>query len=65
MQVLFADHNNQIIELIKRYDPTFLFELGNPLAFEIDGVVSPANTTGIMNGGFDAALRKYFGTTLI
>jgi O-acetyl-ADP-ribose deacetylase (regulator of RNase III) len=64
MQVILADHNKQIYELIKRYDPTFLFELGNPLAFEIDGVVSPANTTGIMNGGFDAALRKYFGNTL-
>lgn len=64
MEVLVADHNTSVFNAVKHYDPTFDYEIGNPLAFDIDAVVSPANTAGIMNGGFDAILRNYFGTTL-
>ena len=61
MNVLIADHNKVTIAAINECNPSFDVELGNPLAFDIDAVVSPANTKGIMNGGYDAALRRYFG----
>ena len=64
IKVLVADSNKRIIEVIQRYNCTFEAEVGNPLAFEIDAVVSPANTAGVMNGGYDAVLRNYFGVTL-
>ena len=44
MRVLVADHNPKNIQVIVDYDCTFDHEVGNPLAFEIDAVVSPANT---------------------
>ena len=61
MKVLIADHNNSTIASIEELNPSFEVELGDPLAFDIDAVVSPANTKGIMNGGYDAVLRRYFG----
>ena len=61
MKVLIADHNKSTIASIEELDPSFEVELGDPLAFDIDAVVSPANTKGIMNGGYDAVLRRYFG----
>ena len=61
MDILIADHNKSTIASIKECNPSFDVELGNPLAFDIDAVVSPANTMGIMNGGYDAVLRRYFG----
>ena len=64
MNVIIADHNKYVIQALKDYKPTFEWHEGNPLAFDIDAVVSPANTAGIMNGGFDAALRRHFGNTL-
>lgn len=64
MNVIIADHNKLVQNALKDYDPTFEWHDGNPLAFDIDAVVSPANTLGIMNGGFDAALRRQFGNTL-
>ena len=64
MKVIIADQNRQVIEALKDYDPTFEWHDGTPLAFDIDAVVSPANTAGIMNGGYDAALRRHFGNTL-
>lgn len=33
-------------------------------AFEVDCVVSPANSYGLMDGGFDLALSEYFGWNL-
>ena len=30
----------------------------------VDGIVSPANSFGLLTGGFDKALRDYFGTAL-
>ena len=64
MKVIIADHNKYVIQALKDYRPTFEWHKGTPLAFDIDAVVSPANTAGIMNGGFDAALRRHFGNTL-
>ena len=64
MKVLFADHSQPVITSAREYNPTFDIQLGNPLAFDIDAVVSPANTRGIMNGGFDAVLRSFFGTII-
>ena len=61
MKVLIADHNKSTIASIEELNPSFDVELGDPLAFDIDAVVSPANTKGIMNGGYDAVLRRYFG----
>ena len=61
MEVLLADHNKTTIACINECNQSFEVELGNPLAFDIDAVVSPANTKGIMNGGYDAVLRRYFG----
>tara|TARA_B100001059_G_C17828379_1_gene582952 strand:- start:1854 stop:1997 length:144 start_codon:yes stop_codon:yes gene_type:complete len=46
MKVLVADNNPKIIKTIINYDCTFDHEIGNPLAFKIDAVVSPANTAG-------------------
>ena len=64
MKVIIADHNKFVQQALKDYDPTFEWHEGTPLAFDIDAVVSPANTAGIMNGGYDAALRRHFGNTL-
>ena len=64
MDVLLADINQRVVTAAKECNPSFDIELGNPLAFDIDAVVSPANTKGIMNGGYDAVLRRYFGVTI-
>lgn len=64
MNVLIADHKQGVITAAEECNPSFDIELGNPLAFEIDGVVSSANTKGIMNGGYDAVLRRFFGLTI-
>ena len=62
MEILVADNNKRVLEAFKALGPNFPVEFGNPMAFDIDGVVSPANTLGIMNGGFDASIRRYLGT---
>ena len=64
MKVIIADHNKSTISSINECNPSFEVEEGNPLAFDIDAIVSPANTKGIMNGGYDAVLRRFFGVTI-
>ena len=64
MKIIIADHNKSTISSINECNPSFEVEEGNPLAFDIDAVVSPANTMGIMNGGYDAVLRRYFGIAI-
>ena len=64
MKVVVADQNKLALQALKDYVPTFEWHEGDPLAYEIDAVVSPANTAGIMNGGYDATLRRHFGNTL-
>ena len=61
MKVLVADRTPAIITTFNQLNPSFEAVVGTPLAYEIDAVVSPANTLGIMNAGFDADLRRYFG----
>lgn len=64
LKVLIADHNKSTISSINECNPSFEVEEGNPLAFDIDAIVSPANTKGIMNGGYDAVLRRFFGISI-
>jgi len=64
MRILIADHNKSTIASLEELNPSFEIETGDPLAFDIDAVVSPANTKGIMNGGYDATLRRYFGVNI-
>ena len=64
IKILVAGINNRVIEAIQKYDCTFEAEVEDPLAFDIDSVVSPANTAGVMNGGYDAMLRNFFVVTL-
>ena len=64
MKVLISDHNKSTISSINECNPSFEVEEGNPLAFDIDAIVSPANTKGIMNGGYDAVLRRFFGVSI-
>ena len=64
MKVLIADHNKSTISSINECNPSFEVEEGNPLAFDVDAIVSPANTKGIMNGGYDAVLRRFFGVSI-
>ena len=37
----------------------------NDTDLEIDGIVSPANSFGIMDGGYDAAITECFGTSVM
>ena len=62
MEVLVADNDKRVFQAFKDYEPDFQLEFGNPMAYEVDAVVSPANTLGIMNGGFDASIRRVLGT---
>jgi len=64
MKVLVADRIPGIITALNELNPSFEAVIGTPLAYEIDAVVSPANTLGIMSAGFDADLRRYFGTAV-
>ena len=64
MKVIIADHNKSTISSINECNPSFEVEEGNPLAFDVDAIVSPANTKGIMNGGYDAVLRRFFGVSI-
>ena len=62
MDVLVADNNKIVFQAFKDYSPDFDLQFGNPMAYDIDAIVSPANTLGIMNGGFDASIRRALGT---
>ena len=62
MEVLVADNDKRVFQVFKDYEPDFQLEFGNPMAYDVDAVVSPANTLGIMNGGFDASIRRVLGT---
>lgn len=42
-----------------------LADFMNTTDLDIDGIVSPANSFGIMDGGYDAAIIEYFGTSLM
>ena len=60
MKVLVADNDERVYQAFKDYDPDFEVEFGNPMAYDIDAVVSPANTQGLLDGGFDALKKTGF-----
>ena len=41
MDILIADNQQAVITAAEECNPSFDIELGNPLAFDIDAVVSP------------------------
>ena len=61
MKVLVADNDERVYQAFKDYEPDFEVEFGNPMAYDIDAIVSPANTWGLLDGGFDASIRRVFG----
>ena len=66
MKLHFVDTNDVMIECLKnRFGEQAQYTLGK---FEdvkkYDAVVSPGNSFGIMDGGFDLALRDFFGQKL-
>ena len=62
MEVLVADNDERVYQAFKDYEPDFEVEFGNPMAYDIDAVVSPANTWGLLDGGFDASAGTRGGT---
>ena len=63
MKVLVSDRTPAIITTLNQFNPSFEAVVGTPLAYEIDAVVSPANTLGIMNAG--SAVRYRTGHLLL
>lgn len=71
MKIYLIDFNENIINAWKHFfydedviivnDTLHNFLNNNP---EIEVIVSPANSFGIMNGGYDAAITRYFGKEL-
>lgn len=52
--------NEDNVEIVLDYFDSFMNKHK-----EIQGVVSPANSFGLMDGGYDAAITKYFGKDLM
>lgn len=77
MNICLLDFNKNMIDAWKRYFNPIFDEVA-PVKFawsdfgtfmekhesDIDAVVSPANAYGLMDGGYDGALTKYFGKEL-
>ena len=61
MEVLVADYDKRVFQAFKDQEPDFQLEFGNPMAYDIDAIVSPANTWGLLDGGFDASIKRVFG----
>lgn len=77
MQIYLLDFNEKMVDAWKRHFHP-IFDDVAPVEFvqsdfgafmekhesDIDAVVSPANAYGLMDGGYDGALTKYFGKEL-
>lgn len=77
MQIYLLDFNNEMITAWKKHFHPIFDDIA-PVEFvqndfgtfmeehevDIDAVVSPANAYGLMDGGYDEALTKYFGNEL-
>lgn len=77
MQICLLDFNKNMVDAWKRHFHPIFDEVA-PVKFvwsdfgtfmekhesDIDAVVSPANAYGLMDGGYDGALTKYFGKEL-
>ena len=59
MEVLVADYDKEVFQAFKDQEPDFQLEFGNPMAYDIDAIVSPANTWGLLDGGFDASIKEF------
>ena len=63
LKVTLIDTKKELAECwnkeFKGYDVTI--ESGDIFKIKADAIVSPANSTGIMDGGFDFYLRDFFG----
>ena len=46
MKVLVADNDERVYQAFKDYDPDFEVEFGNPMAYDIDAVISPCKHLG-------------------
>lgn len=72
MKIYLIDFNEAIIRAWKKYfkNETDVFIVHNDLhSFlnenqDIKAIVSPANSFGIMSGGYDLAITQYFGNKL-
>ena len=77
MQIYLLDFNEKMVDAWKKHFHP-IFDDVAPVEFvqsdfgifmekyesDIDAVVSPANAYGLMDGGYDGALTKYFGKEL-
>lgn len=77
MQIYLLDFNEKMVDAWKKHFHP-IFDDVAPVEFvqsdfgtfmekhesDIDAVVSPANAYGLMDGGYDGALTKYFGNGL-
>lgn len=66
MKLHFVDTNDVMIECLKnRFGNDAQYTVGRFESIKkYDAVVSPGNSFGIMDGGFDLALRDFFGQKL-
>ncbi|MBQ9960831.1 MAG: macro domain-containing protein [Firmicutes bacterium] len=73
MKIFLLDANKKMIEAWQEYFNTAkdvemvhcYFNEFMETHPEIDAVVSPANSFGLMDGGYDAAITEYFGKELM
>src|SRR5688572_6404503 len=66
-QITFVDRNEAVIDALKLAfsDVTEAnFHVGDFAEVDFDMIVSPANSFGLMDGGFDGALTKKYGRQL-
>ncbi len=67
MKIQIIDRNKNFIDACKGYfndDENVSLIHGNPFDHKTDFIVSPANSFGFMDGGFDLHLSDYFGWRL-
>lgn len=78
MNIYLLDINDKMTDAWKEVFAPYFEDKENPVSivtddfqkfmdehYEIDAVVSPANSYGIMDGGYDRAITEYFGSHLM
>jgi O-acetyl-ADP-ribose deacetylase (regulator of RNase III) len=61
MIIILADRKEALIAECQRLNIQAETFVGDPLDFDVDGIVSPANTIGEMSGGYDLVIRNRLG----
>ncbi len=64
MKLIFCDLNEDLIKSWEKSlgkDPNIKIYYGSIFDIECDGIVSPANSFGFMDGGLDYQISKFFG----